>query len=146
MTAAETRLGNIDNSSTGALKGLDDRLDAIDGGNIISTASGTLLARVTALEGKDTIVIDYDGEHSNYTTVNDKQVPNIASADIKENADYLIADDNEKYFYWRYINNNWEMISGAGGGGTGNSNAEDYNTFAAFELAEKEVNKDYYVL
>jgi hypothetical protein len=50
MTAAEGRLNNIDDSSTGAIKGLDDRLDAIDGGSQISTTNGTLAERVGALE------------------------------------------------------------------------------------------------
>ena len=102
------RLDAIDNTSTGAIVGLDARLDAIDGGTVLT--GNTLAARVTTLEGKDTIIVDYDGEHSNYT--NDE--PNLSSP--SENADYLIADDEGKYFYWRYINNNWELISGAGGG------------------------------
>ena len=32
------------------------------------------------------------------------------------------------------------------GGGTGNSNAEDYETYALFTAADPEENKDYYVL
>ena len=74
------RLDAIDNASTGAIVGLDARLDAIDGGTALT--GNTLAARVTTLEGKDTIIVDYDGEHSNYT--NDE--PNLSSP--SENADY----------------------------------------------------------
>lgn len=99
----------------------------------------TLTNKVNALEDKDTIVVPYDGVHSNYTN----EVPNIATADIKTNADYLIADDEGKYFYWRYINNNWELISGAGGGGTGSSSGEFAATLES--ITSPDENTDYFV-
>ena len=103
----------------------------------------TLQGEVDTLKDKDTIVVSKVGNTSNYTN----NVPNIPVAEIKVNADYLIEDDNGKYFYWRYINSTWEMISGGGSGsGSGNNNAAYYATTEAFEAAEKDTNKDYYVL
>ena len=74
----------------------------------------------------------------------------LVSGTINDKDDYLIqspADD--KYYYWKHINNEWHLMGGASsgeGGGTGNSNAEDYASYALFIAAEKELNKDYYVL
>ena len=75
----------------------------------------------------------------------------LVSGTIADKDDYLIqspADD--KYYYWKHINSAWHLMGGAGngegGGGTGNSNAEDYETFSAFNSANPESNKDYYVL
>jgi len=128
---------------------LDDRLDSIDGGSKLSTTKGTLSARVVALEEKDTVVVDYDGEHSNYTTVNNKKVPNYNSPTT--NADYLIADDDGNYFYWRYINNDWKLISSAGNGGSGNTSGFVYTAAQYADLKENHANElvenaDYYVL
>ena len=170
----EERLDAIDDASTGTVAGLDTRVAALEttvdtattgltdristlestvGDNTTglaatkaiadgaaSTASG-LATRVTALEGKDTIVVDYDGENSNYTNdkPNSTAVPNPTS-----NADYLIANDEGKYFYWRYINNNWELISAAGNGeGSGSSSGVIRATLP--ELSSADVNTDYYI-
>jgi len=151
-TGIKARLDALDNSSTGAIKGLQDadtaldgRLDAIDGGTALDTTNGTLSARVIALEGKDTIVIDAPVSGSNYT----EGVPNAtAVATPSANADYLIADDNGKYFYWRYINSNWELISGAGGSGTGSSSGMFIASLDVFEgenALTPDENTDYFV-
>jgi len=82
---------------------------------------------VTTLSGRDTVVISKPDSGSNYTN----KIPNLQEP--SDQCDYLIEDDEGKYFYWRYINNNWELISGGGngeggGGGTGNNNAAEYMT------------------
>ena len=108
-------------------------------------AYSTLISDVATLKDKDTIVKPRPQSGTNYVNGN----PNIATIDIKPNADYLIQGDgtDDKYYYWRYINNAWVMISGAGGegGGGGNNNAETYETEQAFNNAAKSDNKDYYV-
>ena len=131
------RLDAIDNASTGAIVGLDARLDAIDGGTALT--GNTLAARVTTLEGKDTVIVDYDGEHSNYT--NDE--PNLSSP--SENADYLIADDNGKYFYWRYFGavTGWQLVGGAGGSGNGSSSGTILAELPA--VADGDANIDYFI-
>lgn len=100
---------------------------------------------VEQLSQRDTVVINKPDNGSNYTN----NMPDLQE-EPSDQCDYLIEDDEGKYFYWRYINNNWELISGGGsgesGGGTGNSNAEDYESREAFEEDIKELNKDYYVL
>ena len=142
----EDRLDAIDDASTGAIKGLQDadlaldgRLDAIDGGSALDTTNGTLSARVTALEGKDTIIIDYDGEHSNYTS----DEPNLNNPSV--NADYLIADDNGKYFYWRYFGaeDGWQLVGGAGGGGNGSSSGVILTELPS--VASGDPNIDYFI-
>ena len=143
--ALETALGDNSSGVTGRVKTLEDTVNHSTTGlaatkSIADTATTNitnLTTRVTTLEGKDTVVIPYDGEHSNYT--NDE--PNYATP--TENADYLIADDNDKYFYWRYIDSNWEMISGAGGGGTGSSSGVILAELPT--VSEGDPNIDYFI-
>ena len=133
--------GTVNNATTGlaATKAIADAAKAKADTALQPADITTLTNKVNALEDKDTIVVPYDGVHSNYTN----DVPNIATANIKTNADYLIADDEGKYFYWRYINNNWELISGAGGGGTGSSSGEFAATLES--ITSPDENTDYFV-
>ena len=98
---------------------------------------------VTTLSGRDTVVISKTGGTSNYTN----NIPNLQEP--SDQCDYLIEDDEGKYFYWRYINNNWELISGGGSGegdGTGNTTGIDLTREQYDELTSYTVNTDYYVL
>ena len=104
-----------------------------------TTSVSELNTIVQGLLNKDTIVVPYDGSHSNYTN----NLPNIPTANIKSESDYLIADNNGKYFYWRYINNNWELISGAGNGGSGTSSGVIVDELPS--AAEADENTDYFV-
>ena len=172
LTDAEERLDALDDTSTGAIADLDSRIDALestidttdtgltDRVSAVETAvndtttglaatkdiadsalstTATLTTRVTTLEGKDTVVVAYDGEHSNYT--NDE--PNYANPTT--NADYLIADDDGKYFYWRYFGaeDGWQLISGAGGGGSGSSSGTILAELPA--VADGDANIDYFI-
>ena len=156
------RLDAIDNTTNGAIKTLQDadaalggRLSAIDGGTAIDTTNGTLASRVSTLEGKDTFVINKPQQGSNYS--NNKPSTAIITAALNNNfkpdADYLIQNDDDKYYYWRYINNEWEMISGAGsssGSGTGMNNAQVYDSIQSLNTYIQQngydEHKDYYVL
>ena len=123
-----------------SIEDLDARLDAIDNGSALT--GNTLVSRVTTLEGKDTIVIDTPASGSNYT----EGIPNISSPSTT--ADYLIADDEGKYFYWRYFQTGmnpdtyeWQLVGGAGGSGNGSSSG-----IILSELpAEGDVNTDYFI-
>ena len=172
LTDAEERLDALDDTSTGAIADLDSRIDALES-TIDTTDTGltdrvsaletavndtttglaatkdiadsalsttaTLTTRVTTLEGKDTVIVAYDGEHSNYT--NDE--PNYANPTT--NADYLIADDDGKYFYWRYFGaeDGWQLISSAGGGGSGSSSGVILSELPT--AAEGNPNIDYFI-
>ena len=57
-----------------------------------------------------------------------------------ENVDYLLKK-GDKYYYWKYINNVWELISG--GGGSGSSSAEIYETLA--EITSPSSTVDYFI-
>ena len=135
-----TRVGSLETTVNTANTGLVAKVSTIE--SDLNTAQTGLKAKVAALEGKDTIIINYDGENSNYTN----EVPNLNSPSA--DADYLIADDDGKYFYWRYINNNWKLISGAGGGGTGSSSGLFIESLSVFEGQDPLIpdpNIDYFV-
>ena len=134
-TGLVDRVDAIDNSSTGALKGIQDRLDNLDDVN----NNNSLVNKVTALQSKQT----------SYTEV----VAQLPSTNIDATKDYLVGPDSEgKYYYYKYINNAWELISGgssSGGGGSGvepvivGSSAVIAETLPA--LADADTNTDYYI-
>jgi len=42
-------------------------------------------------------------------------VPNNTQTwDIEDKNDYLLQNDEDKYFYWKHINNEWHLMGGAG--------------------------------
>ena len=135
----ETDLDTAENN----IVDLDTRLDALDGGQAL-VGNNTLISRVTALEGKDTIVVDKPNSGSNYT---DEKPNSTAVSTPSTDADYLIADDDGKYFYWRYFgpaqNQGWQLISGAGGSGAGTSSAAILAELPATNVADE--NIDYYI-
>lgn len=150
IVGTNTRVDTLEND----LRTMAAELNMLDGTTIVDTNTridtlsnavshaaagndpGGLTERIGALEGKGTVVIHAPQTGSNYTN----DIPNISnpSADV----DYLIANDEGKYFYWRYINNNWQLIGGASGG-TGSSSGE----FAASleSITNPDENTDYFV-
>ena len=128
----------IDDASTGlaATKAIADQ--ALTKANNAATATtvGELTTRVVALEGKDTVIVN--------DALFNEGVPQIQ--DPSTNCDYLIKNnDDNKYYYWRYFGQEtgWQLISGAGGGGTGSSSGE----FAASleSITNPDENTDYFV-
>jgi len=148
MTTAESDIDTIEASIGGNFDSTNTVAAAINAKANSSEINTALAGKanvsdITTLSERDTIVISKTGGTSNYTN----DIPNLQNP--SDQCDYLIEDDEGKYFYWRYINNEWKLISGGGsgeGGGTGNSNAEDYETYESFSQASREENKDYYVL
>ena len=144
-----------------SLTSLDERLDAIDGGEKLE--GSVLNSRVNALEttvGDSTTglvkkVNDLETAPKSATKVIDSVMYNNEGIPINidnpsTDIDYLLKKDN-KYYYWKYIQTSinpplysWELISG--GGGTGGNNADEYQTYEAFEQATPQLDKDYYVL
>lgn len=116
-------------------------------GKASTTSVETLNTTVNNLADRDTIVVDKPNSGSNYGNDGKPNTATITAAitTFKPDADYLIADDEGKYFYWRYINNSWELISAAGngGGGTGTSSAVIAATLPAISAAD--ANMDYYI-
>lgn len=127
----------IGNNSSGIIKDINDLDNAIDHAASDNDPGG-LTQRIITLEGKQTIVIGNPGNgNSNYT--NDEPNINNPSSDVN----YLIWND-DKYYYWRYINNNWELISGASNGeGGGTSSAEFYS--ALTDILEPSDTVDYFI-
>ena len=151
---AESDINTLESDLSTATTGLSGRIttleNSVNNENTGLSATNTMAAntasdvsaltgRVTALEGKDTILVPYDGVHSNFT----ENVPNIQNP--VTTADYLIADDEGKYFYWRYFGaeDGWQMISGGGGGGTGSSSGEFVASLDAITTPDE--NIDYFV-
>ena len=127
LTAAETAIGTKANSN--------DMTTALAGK--VSTSDFT--TAINGLAAKDTVIISVPAEGSNYTN----NVPNLQEP--SSDCDYLIEDNNGQYFYWRYIDNNWELISGAGNGegGGGTSSALIAEQLPA--IAQADANIDYYI-
>jgi len=104
-------------------------LDAIDGG-----------AKLTDTKTLATRVYDLETEPKSATEIV-AELPQTGD----EAKDYLVGPNEDgKYFYYKWINNSWNLISG--GSGEGNTSGyvgtlEDYNA-----LEEKDENTDYYVL
>ena len=105
----------INNATTGlaATKAIADE-NAAD----IATLEGRVsdIENASPVASSATVVIEQ-------VTYNSDGIPTSISepsADI----DYLLKKDN-KYYYWKYINNTWQLISG-GEGGSGTSSAEFY--------------------
>lgn len=143
----ESNLGTLSNAVNDATTGLA-ATKAIADTALQPADIVTLTNDVNALKDKDTIVINYDGQHSNYTN----DIPNIANANIKADADYLIADNEGNYYYWRYINNHWKLISGAGdsGSSSGGGNTTIINNSVIIdtalpEAANADLDTDYYI-
>ena len=135
--ASITTLQNAISDTATGLAAIKDIADAAASAASVSA----ITTRVEALEGKDTIVISNPSVGSNYT--NGK--PNSTAVQTPStSADYLIQnDEDDKYYYWRYINNDWELISGAGGGGTGTSSAEFYASVTSVTAPSETV--DYFI-
>ena len=128
---------------TGRVDTLSSKVSTLETGvaNAATQSSvNDLTGRVTALEGKDTIVMDE-------VTYDSNGKPQIDSANIKADADYLLHNTDGKYYYWRYINNEWMLISGGGGSGEGggNNSGYDFTSVEDYNAATKTTNADYYV-
>lgn len=138
-----TRVANAENAISHAASGNDP---------------GGLTERITNLEQEPksaTVIIPEERITYSEPDINNNITPTIYTDNTKqiaitptEDADYLL-EKEDKYYYWKYIgtapNGTWNLISGGGGEGTGNSNSEVYADYTAFQSAEQEENKDYYV-
>ena len=145
VTTVEGKVSTIESDLNTATTGLKAKVGTLE--TQMSTANAAinnaatknqvsdLTDRVDALEKADTIVV-----HS--ATFDAQGRPNSIISPLTT-ADYLIKGEDNKYYYWRYINSQWQLISGAGGG---SSNAGyDFANEAAYTAAAKEQNADYYV-
>ena len=130
---ALTKANNAVNSTT--VSNIDNRLTSVE--NDLNTETTGLKARVTALENAPetsaTKVINNVSYNPNGIPINIGETP---SSDI----DYLLKN-GDKYYYWKYINNNWELISGAGNEGT--SSAEFYSSL--MNVANPSETVDYFI-
>ena len=121
----------VDNS----LNGLDARLDAIDGGETL-TGAKTLATRVGEAESAITTL---QNEPKSATEIV-AELPQTGDA----TKDYLLGPNKDgKYFYYKWINNEWNLISG--GSGEGNTSGMDLTAAAYDELQKHAENTDYYV-
>lgn len=140
LTAAETAIGTKANSSD-METALAAKANTADVNTALAVKADTAIVNAistTIVKAKNDVAYTNNVPSTTQTwTINDKD-------------DYLLQAANDKYYYWKHINNEWHLMGGAGngegGGGTGNSDSENYTTYAAFEEAQKKDNKDYYVL
>jgi len=132
VTTAENDIDALESTVNNATTGLAATKTIADGA---ASAVSALGDRVTSLENNPvsaTVVMD------NVTyNASGKPVISSPSADV----DYLLAQDGQ-YYYWKYINNDWELISG-GSGGEGTSSAEFYA--AVTDVSEPSDTVDYFI-
>lgn len=133
VSTISSSLANKANSSDveSALAGKADTADLAAKANASDLTN--LAGRVTTLENNpqsSTLVVEQ-------VTYNNDGIPTSISnpsADI----DYVLKN-GDQYYYWKYINNSWKLISG--GGGSGTSSAEFYATLPV----SGEANIDYFI-
>lgn len=112
---------------------LDSRFDNIEGGlyNLTTAIDNTSNTVVLASS-----LVNFDTDNKTPTT--------LKSGTIDDQDDYLIQDPtDDKYYYWKHINNEWHLMGGAGGGGTGTSSAVFAATLPSAQ--EADLNTDYYI-
>ena len=147
---ADNRLNDLEDIATevaaarGESANLDARLDTLAVAETVNSALETkaaaadlttLTGRVATLEGKDTVVM----------TVAAFEALDVASDTVNKNADYIVGPYTEEdniYKYYRIINNQKELISGAASG-SGNNSAEIVNVLPQAADASEEM--DYYL-
>lgn len=158
----EGRLDAIDTPSTGTIAGLDGRIETLEG--TINTANTGLSARMsnaesaittlqttpksaTVIIAKERIIYDNEGVPTVYENDYVEDGTNTAitpSTDV----DYLFeteVNEETKYFYWKYIDDSWELISGGIGGGTGSSSGMFAASLTATDIPTPDINTDYFV-
>ena len=129
-----TRIDALDNAVNDSTSGLA-ATKAIADAAATNADLVTLAGRVTTLEGassSSTIIIEN-------VTYDANGMPTSIGATPSADVDYLLKN-GDKYYYWKYINNSWELISGGESGG-GTSSAEFY---AALPLSGED-NIDYFI-
>lgn len=126
IAALESDVDTAENN----ISDLDTRLDAIDG-----NTAGTLINRVSAAESAITSL----QREPKSATVIEPALPDTGDP----NKDYLIGPNEDgKYFYYKWISNEWQLISG-GGSGSGNSSGEFAVSLES--ITEPDINTDYFV-
>lgn len=159
-TALGTRIGEVESAYQAADSALSTRITTAQNGvnalqNTVNDPT-TGLAATKAIADAAATDADLDALADRVTTLennpqstttiiesvsyNNSGIPtNISnpSTDI----DYILKKD-DKYYYWKYINNKWELISGAGEGGT--SSAEFYSSLVEVPQPYDE-NVDYFI-
>lgn len=151
-TGLKDRVGAIEGDLNTATTGIKAKVSALETTvNDSTNGVGALATRVSTLESAPrsaTVIIEADcityseqtGDPTLYTN-NSKTTTITPSADV----DYLLGKD-DKYYYWKYIgtapNGTWNLISG-GGGGEGTSSAIITTTLP--NVADADLNTDYYV-
>ena len=124
-------------ATTETVSGINTRLGTVE--EDLNTATIGLKARVQALENAPTTsttkVIDNVVYDLNNVPTNIGETP---SSDI----DYLLKN-GDKYYYWKYINNKWELISGGEDDTTQVSSGVVVDALPS--AAEADVNTDYFI-
>ena len=148
VTHAETGLAATRTQMTTAVNGLDERLDAIDGGTAL-TDTKTLATRVSEAESAISTLQNEPKSATEVISVSDFE--ELTANEANSHKDYLVGpDENNLYKYYHIIetsDNVYEKVLISGGGsGEGNTSGMDLTAAAYDELQEHAENTDYYVV
>ena len=132
---ALTKANNAATSQT--VSGINSRLTTVE--TDLNAQTVGLKARVSALENAPaagtTKVI-------NNVTYNSDGIPTNIGETPSSDIDYLLKN-GDKYYYWKYINNKWELISGDGNEASGTSSGLIVDELPS--AAEADENTDYFI-
>lgn len=156
---------NLDRLASGAVldarqgKVLDDRIDELNNLTVdlaTNVAAAQAIAEaapffISDMQNKVDATNEAINRVSNTIVLTKSQVnftqdyapTTLKNGEIHDKDDYLIqSPENDKYYYWKHIGNEWHLMGGAG---SSNNAGYDFLTEAAYNNETKEENTDYYV-
>lgn len=161
VTLLATELGMVSN---GEIQNVTSRVDTLESTvndastglaatkAIADAASATANAAVSTTQFNTALASKANTSDVSLTIVKAKQEVSYTEGVPSENQSWNIVDRNDyllqsatddKYYYWKHINNAWHLMGGAGGSGTGTSSAEILAVLPSATNADE--NTDYYI-
>ena len=136
------RLGTLENAVNHTVTGLAATKNALDA--LTQTVNNLDVGGATIIIPENRITYN---QETGLPTIYIDSTKSVIDNTISESYDYLLEKDN-KYYYWKYINNSWKLISGGGSSESGSSGGGTSSAVIISELptaANANENIDYYV-
>ena len=147
INAAESDIDTLEGNIGTINTALGTKANATDvetalAGKVSTEAMNTAITN--AVKDISTTII----KNKNEVAYTDNVPSNTQTWTISDKDDYLLQAADDKYYYWKHIDNAWHLMGGAGNGegGTGNTTGIDLTREEYDELTSHAINTDYYVL